>query len=57
MQRFARVITDDPTDKELEYVIPDGWTNKIQAGSRVKVPVRSREMLATVVSWANHCFY
>ncbi|HEY0790107.1 MAG TPA: DEAD/DEAH box helicase, partial [Chthoniobacterales bacterium] len=52
MQRFARVITDDPTDKELEYVIPDGWTNKIQAGSRVKVPVRSREMLATVVALA-----
>ncbi|MBV9489772.1 MAG: primosomal protein N', partial [Verrucomicrobia bacterium] len=50
MPQFARVITDDPTGRELEYVIPDGWTSKIQVGCRVKVPVRSRESLATVVA-------
>ena len=50
MQRYARVITDDPTDKELDYTIPESWVGKIHIGSRVKVPLRSREILATVVA-------
>jgi primosomal protein N' (replication factor Y) (superfamily II helicase) len=50
MQNYARVITDDPTDKELDYSIPPSWTGKVQIGSRVKVPLRSREILATVVA-------
>ncbi|HKM57532.1 MAG TPA: primosomal protein N' [Chthoniobacterales bacterium] len=50
MQRYARVITDDPTDKELDYSIPPAWAGKVQIGSRVKVPLRSREILATVVA-------
>jgi primosomal protein N' (replication factor Y) (superfamily II helicase) len=50
MQAYARVITDDPTDKELDYVIPPAWAGKVQIGSRVKVPLRSREILATVVA-------
>ncbi|MBV9671940.1 MAG: hypothetical protein JO076_03845, partial [Verrucomicrobia bacterium] len=50
MERFARVITDDRTDKELEYRIPESFVDKVQIGSRVKVPVRSRETLATVVA-------
>ena len=50
MQHYARVITDDPTDKELDYVIPPSWAGQVQIGSRVKVPLRSREILATVVA-------
>jgi primosomal protein N' (replication factor Y) (superfamily II helicase) len=50
MQHYARVITDDPTDKELDYSIPPSWTGKVQIGSRVKVPLRSREILATVIA-------
>jgi len=50
MQQYARVITDDPTDKELDYSIPPTWAGKVQIGSRVKVPLRSREILATVVA-------
>ena len=50
MQNYARVITDDPTDKELDYSIPQSWADKVQIGSRVKVPLRSREILATVVA-------
>jgi primosomal protein N' (replication factor Y) len=50
MQRFARVITDDPTDKELDYAVPEPWTDNVHIGSRVKVPLRSREILATVVA-------
>ena len=50
MQHYARVITDDPTDKELDYTIPEPWVGKVHVGSRVKVPLRSREILATVVA-------
>ena len=50
MQNYARVITDDPTDKELDYSIPPSWAGKVHIGSRVKVPLRSREILATVVA-------
>jgi primosomal protein N' (replication factor Y) len=50
MQDYARVITDDPTDKELDYSIPQSWAGKVHIGSRVKVPLRSREILATVVA-------
>src|SRR3981081_3895243 len=50
MQRSARVITDDPTDKELDYTIPEAWAGKVHIGSRIKVPLRSREILATVVA-------
>jgi primosomal protein N' (replication factor Y) (superfamily II helicase) len=50
MQKYARVITDDPTDKELDYSIPQLWAGKVDIGSRVKVPLRSREILATVVA-------
>src|SRR5215831_19083075 len=50
MQQYVRVITDDPTDKELDYAVPEPWTSKVHIGSRVKVPLRSREILATVVA-------
>ena len=50
MPHYARVIPDDPTDKELDYLIPDSWASKVHIGSRVKVPLRSRETLATVVA-------
>jgi primosomal protein N' (replication factor Y) len=50
MQRYARVVTDDPTDKELDYLIPAAWKSKVHVGSRVKVPLRNREVFATVTS-------
>jgi primosomal protein N' (replication factor Y) (superfamily II helicase) len=50
MQLYARVITDDPTAKELDYSIPESCIGKVHVGSRVKVPLRSREILATVVA-------
>jgi primosomal protein N' (replication factor Y) len=50
MQQYVRVITDDPTDKELDYAVPEPWTNNVHIGSRVKVPLRSREILATVIA-------
>jgi primosomal protein N' (replication factor Y) (superfamily II helicase) len=50
MQRYARVVTDDPTDKELDYLIPAAWKSKVHVGSRVKVPLRNREVFATVTA-------
>jgi primosomal protein N' (replication factor Y) len=50
MQRYARVVTDDPTDKELDYFIPPAWKSKVHVGSRIKVPLRNREVLATVTA-------
>jgi primosomal protein N' (replication factor Y) (superfamily II helicase) len=50
MKAYARVITDDPTGKELDYSIPKSWAGNVHIGSRVKVPLRSREILATVVA-------
>jgi primosomal protein N' (replication factor Y) len=49
-QRVARVVPDDPTHRELDYLIPDQWANIVQVGSRVRVALRSREILGTVVS-------
>ena len=50
MQLYARVIPDGPTAKELDYSIPESCIGKVHVGSRVKVPLRSREILATVVA-------
>ncbi|MEI7865975.1 MAG: hypothetical protein WCI38_11440, partial [Chthoniobacterales bacterium] len=50
MPRFAQVILDRSTGKELDYEIPEEWVGGIAAGSRVRVPLRNRQVLATVVS-------
>jgi primosomal protein N' (replication factor Y) len=50
MPLYARVVTDDPTNKELDYLVPPPWESKVHVGSRVKVPLRSRDSLATVVA-------
>ena len=50
MARFARVILDRSTGKELDYEIPPGWEKRIVAGSRVRVPLRNRHVIGTVVS-------
>ncbi len=50
MPRFAQVILDRSTGKELDYEIPTDWQGRVSAGSRVRVPLRHREVLATVVS-------
>jgi primosomal protein N' (replication factor Y) (superfamily II helicase) len=50
MPLYARVVTDDPTNKELDYLVPPPWESKVHVGSRVKVPLRSRNSFATVVA-------
>ena len=50
MSNFAQVILDRSTGKVLDYEIPVSWRGQVGAGSRVRVPLRNRQMLATVVS-------
>lgn len=50
MPSFVRVILDRSTGKELDYEIPAGWGARIAEGSRVRVPLRNRQVIGTVVS-------
>lgn len=50
MPLFARVILDRSTGKELDYEIPAGWEARVAEGSRVRVPLRNRQAIGTVVS-------
>ena len=50
MSRFAQVILDRSTGKVLDYEIPAEWQGRVGEGSRVRVPLRNRQVLATVVS-------
>ena len=50
MARFAQVILDRSTARALDYSIPDGWSGRVAAGSRVRVPLRNRQVVGTVVS-------
>jgi primosomal protein N'' len=51
---FARVLLDQSTGRTLDYGIPAALVPKVAAGSRVRVPLRSRVVLATVVEVAGH---
>ena len=52
MPRFAQVILDRSTGKTLDYEIPSGWDGRVAAGSRVRVPLRNRQVIGTVVAVA-----
>jgi len=52
MPRFAQVILDRSTGKVLDYEVPAGWEQRVAEGSRVRVPLRNRQVLATVVAVA-----
>ncbi len=47
--RFARVIVDRSADREFDYLIPAALGERIQVGSRVRLPFRHRAALGTVV--------
>lgn len=50
MPRFAQVILDRSTGRPLDYEIPAGWNDRVAEGSRVRVPLRNRQAIGTVVS-------
>ena len=50
MARFAQVILDRSTGKTLDYEIPADWQGRVVEGSRVRIPLRNRQVTGTVVS-------
>src|SRR5580692_5546167 len=48
---IAEVMLDDALDKPLDYLIPPEFREKVHAGSRVKVPVRSSQRQGTIISF------
>jgi primosomal protein N' (replication factor Y) len=50
MAKFARVLLDQSAGRPLDYAIPEPLRSRVTQGSRVRVPLRSRVVLATVVS-------
>jgi primosomal protein N' (replication factor Y) len=49
MPKYARVIVDQSGSQVFDYEIPEALEAKIAIGSRVRVPVRMRLALATVI--------
>ncbi len=49
MPKYARVIVDQSGGNAFDYEIPEPLAGRIQAGSRVSVPVRNRMARATVI--------
>ena len=49
MPKYARVLVDDSAGKAFDYELPDAAAAVLQPGSRVRVPVRTRTALATVI--------
>ena len=54
MPKYARVIVDQSGGNAFDYEIPPPLEGKIQAGSRVSVPVRNRSARATVIELLDH---
>jgi primosomal protein N' (replication factor Y) (superfamily II helicase) len=49
MSRYARVHLDRAGDRALDYLIPESLSGSLAPGSRVRVPLRTRLVLGTVV--------
>ena len=49
MPKYARVLIDDTAGKAFDYELPEAVAGTLQPGSRVRVPVRTRTALATVI--------
>jgi len=49
MPKYARVLVDDSAGKAFDYELPAAVAAVLQPGSRVRVPVRTRTALATVI--------
>ena len=48
--RYARVIIDRSIHRELDYLVPETLADRIDVGSRVRVPFREKSALATVIA-------
>ena len=50
--RYASIAVPIPLRRLLTYRIPDDWEESPPAGARVRVPLGSRQVVATVVESA-----
>ena len=50
---YIRVIIDRSIHRELDYLVPETLAERIDVGSRVRVPFREKSALATVVALLN----
>ncbi len=48
--RYARVIIDRAIHRELDYAVPETLADRLDVGSRVRVPFRDKSALATIVA-------
>ena len=51
---YVRVILDRGIHRELDYRVPENLLDRVQVGSRVRVPFRDRSALATVLALLDH---
>ncbi|HEX4652904.1 MAG TPA: primosomal protein N' [Candidatus Udaeobacter sp.] len=47
---YVRVVIDRAIRRELDYSVPQSLAERVQVGSRVRVPFRDKSALATVVA-------
>ncbi|MEO6053759.1 MAG: primosomal protein N', partial [Chthoniobacterales bacterium] len=50
MEAYARVIPDQNLDRALDYEIPEPLRKSVHIGTRVRIPIRLRLVLGTVVA-------
>src|SRR5438477_11745278 len=51
---YIRVIVDRAIHRELDYLVPEALSERVGVGSRVRMPVREKSALATVVAVLDH---
>ena len=49
MPRYARVLVDESGSHAFDYELPADVAGELQIGSRVRVPVRTRTALGTII--------
>lgn len=49
MPKYARVLVDDSGGRAFDYELPEAVAGSLVVGSRVRVPVRTRALLGTIV--------
>src|SRR5439155_26501891 len=52
--RYVRIIVDRAIHRELDYSVPENLAGRVGVGSRVRVPLRDKSALATVVAILEH---
>src|SRR5437773_11236828 len=50
MPKYASVMVDDSGGRAFDYEVPDAVAATIAVGTRVRVPVRTRTVLGTIIA-------